>query len=146
MKKIAQTFYAVMSLILISMVLTGCGKEPEPISHNTLEDARQTARANAEFNAIQYRAENPRMDGLKIVAHGDTTQNYDCPQGSGWATLSIMNVDKAANTQEKYKVVCSTVSSAIGCFLEKDFEKTPHAKEANQCNTRLPFPLPKLAK
>lgn len=131
---------------LIASALAACGKHEEPVAFNTLEDARATARSNAEFNAAQYRAENPRMQGLKIVGHGDTTQTAACPQGSGWATLSIMNVDKERQTVEKYKVVCSTVSTAIGCFLDKDFEKTPHAKEENQCNKSLPFPLPKLAK
>lgn len=136
----------IIALAVLS-ALFACSKQSAPkLDFNTLEDARQQARSNAEFNAVQYRAENPRMAGLKIVGHGDTTQSLDCPQGSGWATLSIMNVDKEKGTSEKYKVVCSTVSTAIGCFLEKDFEATPHAKEANQCNATLPFPLPKLAK
>lgn len=127
------------------VALTGCS-EKKDVSFQTLEDGRAQARANAEYNAIQYRTENPRMQGLKIVSHGDTTQSPECPQGSGWATLSIMNVNKELASTEKYKVVCSTVSAAQGCFLESDFEKTPHSKESNQCNSKLPFPLPKVAK
>ena len=130
---------------IAAISLYGCSGNPD-VSFQTLEDGRSQARSNAEFNAIQYRSENPRMQGLKVVSHGDTSQNEDCPMGSGWATLSIMNVDKEKASVEKYKVVCSTVSAAQGCFLESDFDKTPHAKEANVCNPKLPFPLPKLAK
>lgn len=136
---------ATLVLIAVATLLSACSGKPN-VSFQTLEDNRATARANAEFNAIQYRSENPRMQGLKVVSHGDTSQSADCPQGSGWATLSIMNVDKEKASIEKYKVVCSTVSTAQGCFLEADFDKTPHAKEANQCNSTLPFPLPKLGK
>jgi hypothetical protein len=140
-----KSYFAALFLVLAS-ALAACGPSKPDVSFQTLEDGRAQARSNAEYNAIQYRSENPRMQGLKIVSHGDTTQTADCPQGSGWATLSIMNVNKELASVEKYKVVCSTVSAAQGCFLEKDFESTPHSKEMNQCNTRLPFPLPKLAK
>lgn len=130
--------------LIAALALAACSNKD--VSFNTLEDARSQARSNAEFNATAYRSESPRMQGLKIVSHGDTTQDAACPQGSGWATLSIMNVDKEKSSIEKYKVVCSTVSTAIGCFIESDFQKTPHAKEENRCNSKLPFPLPKLAK
>lgn len=133
-----------LALVAASLVLAACGHKD--VSFNTLEDARAQARSNAEFNATAYRSESPRMQGLKIVGHGDTTQDAACPQGSGWATLSIMNVNKELASVEKYKVVCSTVSTAQGCFIETDFQKTPHAKEENHCNTSLPFPLPKLGK
>ncbi len=134
-----------IALALFSAFLTACGKSD--VSFNTLEDARNQARANAEFNAAAYRAENPRMEGLKIVGHGDSTQTADCPQGDGWATLSIMNVDKERNTVEKYKVKCSTVSAALGCYLEDDFNgKKSLAQQENHCDASLPFPLPKVGK
>lgn len=137
----------VLLALAIVSALAACGeKVPEPISFNTLEDARNQARANAEFNAIAYRSENPRMQGLKIVSHGDSTQSATCPQGDGWASLSIMNVDKEKASSEKYKVKCSTVSAALGCYLEADFEKKPFAKSENQCDKTLPFPLPKVGK
>lgn len=131
--------------IALTSAMTACSRKPE-ISHNSLEDARAQSRSNAEYNAAAYRAENPRMDGLKIVGHGDAYQTPECPQGSGWAGLSIMNVDKDRQTVEKYKVVCSTTSATLGCYLEADFQKLPYAKTQNSCDTKLPYPIPKIAK
>lgn len=124
--------------------LGGCSKED--VSFATLEDARSQARANAEWNAANYRAENPRMAGLKVVGHGDSTQTAECPMGDGWASLSIMNVDKEKGTGEKYKVKCSTVSATLGCYLEQDFEAKPFAKQENHCDRSIPHPLPKIGK
>lgn len=126
----------------LGMALTACGKKE--VSFDTLEDARAQARANAEFNAVSYRNQNPRMEGLKVVGHGDSTQTKSCPQGDGWASLSIMNVDKQAGMVEKYKVKCSTVSAQLGCYLEQDFVMKPFAQQENHCDESLPFPLPKL--
>lgn len=135
-------------LIALALLATACGKKEETpaISFNTLEDARAQARANAEFNAAAYRAENPRLQGLKIVGHGDSTQTMECPMGDGWASLSIMDVDKEKQKTEKYKVKCSTVSPTLGCYLESDFQTKPFARQENQCDRSLPFPLPKFAK
>lgn len=145
--------FAILIIVAVfSSLLTGCGKsEPEKVSFNTLEDARAQVRANAEFNATAYRAENPRLAGMKIVGHGDSTQAPDCPQGDGWASLSLMNVNKDATTNqtqavEKVKIKCSTVSVSLGCYTEADFTGKPFAKQENRCDTSLPFPLPKLGK
>lgn len=125
--------------------LFGCSEKK--VSFNTLEEARAQARTNAEWNASKYRSESPRLQGLKIVGHGDPTQTAECPQGSGWAQLSIMNVDKEKGTTEKYVVMCSTVSETVGCYLRPDFEKTLHAKEENKCNASIPSsPFPKIGK
>lgn len=131
-------------LAIAAMGLTACGKK-EDVSFQTLEDARNQARENALFNAQAYRAENPRFnEGFKIVSHGDSSQTASCPQGDGWATVSIMRVEEKST--EKYTAKCSTVSQALGCYLDKDFEKKPFTKEEGRCNTTLPFPLPKIAK
>lgn len=138
------------SLIIASLfaacMLAACGK-PDTVSFNTLEDARNQARSNADYNAAAYRAENPRFDNtFKIVGHGDSTQSPECPQGDGWATLSIMKVD--AKMIEKYTLKCSTVSGALGCYLDSDFIKKPFAKDEGNCQSvnKVPFPLPKIAK
>lgn len=137
--------YRIMLICALALAaITACSKQE--VSFNTLEDARNAARANAEYNAAAYRAENPRMQGLKIVGHGDSTQTASCPQGDGWASLSIMNVDKEKAAVEKYRVKCSTVSAALGCYLESDFNTKPFARQENQCDATLPFPLPKVAK
>ena len=129
---------------LAALFLAACGKQE--VSFSTLEDARAQARANGEYNAQLYRAENPRFTDHKIVSHGDSTQSPDCPQGDGWATNSIMLVN--GKEVEKFTVKCSTVSAALGCYLESDFIKKPFAAEEGKCQptNKVPFPLPKLGK
>ncbi len=126
-------------------ILAACGGK-DNVSFNTLEDARTQARANAEYNAAAYRSENPRLQGLKIVSHGDSTQTATCPQGDGWASLSVMDVDRDKQQVYKVKIKCSTVSAALGCYTEEDFVKKPFAKQENQCDASLPHPLPKIAR
>jgi hypothetical protein len=145
--------FSKLSLLLITGAimagiasLSACGKSDEPVAFATLEDARAQARANGEYNAQLYRAENPRFTDHKIVSHGDSTQSPECPQGDGWASNTIMSVkDKVV---EKFKIKCSTVSVSLGCYLEDDFAKKPFASEEGHCqNTnKVPHPLPKLAK
>jgi hypothetical protein len=145
MKKLAQI--ALLSL-LVMVSLAGCGKEEKPLpSFSVLEDARAQAKANAEFNARGYFAENPRFDEkFKLVMHGDSSQTPECPQGDGWASFTIMKVE--GKEIEKYTGKCSTVSGNIGCYLDADFKKKPYAQEDGQCQptSKVPFPLPKLAK
>lgn len=127
------------------LALTACG--PDKISFNTLEDARNQGRANADYNAAAYRAENPRFDNsFKLVGHGDSTQSNVCPQGDGWATLSIMKVD--GKMVDKYTLKCSTVSAALGCYLDSDFVKKNFARDEGNCQPleKVPFPLPRIAK
>ena len=132
-----------ISAILLS--LSGCGKNTE-VSFDTLETARAQAKENALFNAQSYRAENPRFTDHKIVAHGDSTQTTECPQGDGWASLTIMSVN--GKEVEKYKIKCSTVSANIGCFMEADFIKKSYARQENSCQptSSVPFPIPKIVK
>lgn len=127
-------------------ILAACSSKPDPVDFKTLEDARAQARSNGEFNAQLYRAENPRFTDHKIVAHGDSTQSNECPQGDGWATNTIMKVD--GKSVEKFTIKCSTVSQALGCYLDTDFIKKPFAGEEGHCQpiNRVPFPLPKLGK
>jgi hypothetical protein len=129
---------------IIAISLSACSKQD--VSFSTLEDARATAKANGEYNAQLYRAENPRFNTHKIVSHGDSTQTPDCPQGDGWATNSIMAVN--GKEVEKFTVKCSTVSVSLGCYLESDFIKKPFATDDGKCQpvAKVPFPLPKLAK
>lgn len=139
---------SIIAVALIAIGLAACGKKEtqEPVAFNTLEDARATARANGEYNAQLYRAENPRFTDHKIVSHGDSTQTNDCPQGDGWATNTIMSVN--GKVVEKYSVKCSTVSATLGCYLDSDFVKKPFAGEEGKCQptNKVPFPLPKIAK
>jgi len=143
--------------------LTACGKKEPTASEKMeaarmvqnngaafqqLEDARARARSNAEVNGRAYLSENPRFtDGAKLVSHGDSTQSFECPQGDGWASLTIMKVTGTKKTEqeiEKWKIKCSTASATLGCYLEDDFAKKPFANEENKCNKNLPYPLPEV--
>lgn len=98
-----KTVLVVNTFAIMAAALAGCGDKPD-VSFNTLEDARQQARPNAEYNALAYRSENPRLQCMNIVTHGNSTQEPSCPQGDDWASLSNMNVDKVAKTVEKYEI------------------------------------------
>lgn len=141
--------------ITLGASFVGCSEKPQKMSVEdsrkmfaTLEDARNQARENALFNAATYRAENPRLEGSKIVSHGDSTQSVDCLSGDGWATVSFMRVSGqgVGKEVEKYKAKCSTVSGSLGCYLEDDFTSKPFARQENVCDQKLPVPLPKIAK
>lgn len=144
MKNIKQVTLAV--LVVASLALAGCGKDK--VGFDTLEDARNIGRENALFNAASYRAENPRLEGTRIVSHGDSTQTPECPQGDGWASVSFLSVtgEGKGKEVEKYVAKCSTVSGALGCYLDKDFGNKPFARQENRCDTSLPFPIKKIAK
>lgn len=119
--------------LLATLLVTACGEKE--VSFATLEEAKQTARENALWNAQAYRQSNPR---------GDSTQMSACPQGDGWATMDFISTDKV----NQVKVKCSTVSSATGCLEDADFKTKPFAAEDGHCQavTKVPFPLPKIAK
>ena len=65
----------------------------------------------------------------------------------------MMKVTKAADPNQKdsidkFKIKCSTVSGALGCFSEEDFAKKQYAQDEGHCQPleKVPFPLPKIAK
>ena len=125
---------------LIAVGLTACGKQE--VSFNTLEEAKNQVRENALFNAQKFRAENPPVKDWSVVSNGDSSQTADCPQGDGWATLTLYSAD--ASQQRKIK--CSTVSGATGCLFDNEFKGKPFASEDGKCNAHVPHPIPKLAK
>lgn len=138
--KTKTTLLAVATLL----ALAACNKEP--VSSDRLEEARQTAKANAEFNAALYKAANPRFTAdFSIVGRSDTTQTAACPQGDGWASLSIMKVD--GKTIDKTPLRCSTYSQSVGCYREEDFTKDKQlVSEDGFCRKEVPYPLPVLRK
>lgn len=112
------------------------------------EESRKLSRENAETLASVYRSDNPRLSGTRIVGHADSTISVDCLQGDGWASVTFLGKkkDESPNDIERYGAVCSTVSESLGCYLRKDFEEKPFAREEGHCNPNLPYPLPKLNK
>jgi len=133
-----------MVAVSMAFVLTACG--PEKVTADRLEEARSTAKANAEFNAAMYKAANPRFTAeYSIVGRSDTSQTADCPQGDGWASLSIMKVE--GKVVDKTSLRCSTYSASVGCYREEDFVKDKQlASEDGVCRKEVPFPLPVLQK
>jgi len=131
-----------VSIILAVSTLAACGK-PD-VSFATLEEAKQTARENAMWNAQSYRQANVLYKGWDIIGRGDSSQMSNCPQGDGWATMEFVNPEKTTIV----KVKCSTVSGATGCLEDADFKTKPFAPEDGSCQpvTKVPFPLPKIAK
>ena len=125
-------------LSLSAALLAACG--PEAASPDRLEEARQTAKANSEFNAQLYKAANPRFTSdYSIVSRSDTSQNATCPQGDGWASLSIMKVD--GKQVDKVSLRCSTYSQSVGCYREEDFVKDAHlVAEDGTCRRAVPYP------
>lgn len=139
-----KTLFAIAITLAFASMLTACGKSA--VAPDRLEEARSTAKTNAEMNAQLYRAANPRFTGdYNIVARSDDGQNPDCPQGDGWASVSIMKVE--GKTVDKTVLMCSTYSTSVGCYREEDFNKLPNlAKQNSGCNSDVPFPLPVLKK
>ena len=136
---------SVLVAALLAIALTAC-EEKKKVSADRLEEGRSTAKTNAEFNAQLYRAANPRFTGdYSIVARSDDGQTPACPQGDGWANVSIMKVEGKA--VDKTALVCSTYSSSVGCYREDDFNKNQNlAKQNSGCNYDVPFPIPALKK
>lgn len=131
--------------IAAALALTAC-TEKNTVSADRLEEARQTAKANSEYNAQLYKAANPRFTSdYSIVSRSDTTQTAACPQGDGWASLSIMKVE--GKVVDKTSLRCSTYSASVGCYREEDFVKDKQlvSEDAN-CRAEVPYPLPVLKK
>lgn len=131
-----------MTALIVAASLAACSKD---VSFDTLETNRANAKANAEYNAQKFRAESPQHSNTALEVQGDSTQSPSCPQGDGWASAKL--VDKA-NPAAKVALKCSTVSGTVGCMLASDFEKKPYAADDGQCQavSKVPFPIPKIAK
>jgi hypothetical protein len=131
-----------MRFILPLLLAAACGNES--VSFNTVEEARGTARENSLFNAQAFRQQSPDFVGWDIQSRGDSSQTNECPQGDGWATLTLISPDKS----RRIDVKCSTVSPNIQCLPASEFKTKPFATEDGICAdvARVPFPLPKIAK
>ena len=136
-------FTKLVSSLAIVLALTACGKEK--VSFDTLETNRANAKANAEYNAMGFRAAATQFTNYALEVQGDSTQSPECPQGDGWASAKL--VDKV-NPATKVALKCSTVSGTVGCMLQSDFEKKPYARDDGSCQevSKVPFPIPKIAK
>lgn len=147
--KLTNKFTSVITAICLAVVavnLQGCNQKQPVATADRLEEARSTAKSNAEFNAQQYRAANPRFTAdFSIVSRSDAQQTHSCPQGDGWADLSIMKVD--GKNVDKTSLKCSTYSSSVGCYRVEDFNKDKSlVGQEGTCQSTVPYPLPILKK
>ena len=134
-----------IALALVAILAAACGKQ-EVATSDRLEESRSIAKSNAELNAQMYRAANPRFTGdYSIIARSDDGQTPHCPQGDGWAQVSVMKVEGKA--VDKTVLMCSTYSTSVGCYREEDFNKLPNLANQNSgCSKDAPYPLPVLRK
>lgn len=139
-KKFALTLISVAAL-----ALSACS-EGKTVTPDRLEEARSIAKENATMNAELYRAANPRFTGdYSIVSRSDDGQKPSCPQGDGWAQVSVMKVQ--GKDVDKTTLMCSTYSTSVGCYRVEDFNKLENlAKQNSGCSLDVPFPLPVLKK
>ena len=141
MKHLIPTLSLLASATTAWPTLRACGDKD--VGFDTLDTARQQARENAKWNAQVFRRSDPRLEGMDIVARGDSTQQPNCPQGDGWASVDFISVDKRTTVKTK----CSTVSSAVGCMMDDDFKGMVYAQEDGYCQdtNKVPFPFRKIA-
>ncbi len=157
MKKITALLSAAVTVFAIG-VMPACSKVEAPPTveqqramnlskaddnrklQDMLETQRSVALDNATKNSASYFALNPRFDSSwSRIPHTDDQITAACPQGSGWAWVNIMKVE--GKEVQKNKIWCSTSSRSLGCYIEADFMKGPHAQEAQGCNSNLNYPL-----
>ena len=132
-------FIATLILAFSAFMLTAC--QEEKVSFDTLETQRSVANDNSRYNAQKWRAENG-FEKFGILARGDSTQQMNCPQGDGWASVDIID---AQTKQPVQKLKCSTVSGNIGCLKDEDFKaRAVLAKQENSCNSDIPKILKKI--
>ena len=131
---------AVGMMCIMVFSLCACSQEEEKpkVSFETLETNRLIANDNSAFLAGKWKAEY--APNLKILKRGDSTQDYNCPQGDGWASIDLLN----ENGKTVIQLKCSTYSMATGCMKKEDFEQRKYAQQEGHCNERVPFPLPKV--
>ena len=132
-----------IAALALSLALAACGQKD--VSFDTLETARTQAKANAEYNAQVFRASSPVYANFAIEMQGDSSQLPDCPQGDGWASGKLR--DKS-DPSRAIAIKCSTVSGAVGCLTQGDFQTKPYAGDDGRCQptSKVPFPIPKVAK
>jgi len=129
--------------ILSLLLLVACGGSGPVAGPAELDMALKTARENALYNAKLWRSQNALYSGYDIMARGDSSQTPDCPQGDGWATMELVDI----NSKAKITIKCSTWSSGKGCIDSAHFKETADAMTDKICQpiTAVPYPLPTIA-
>ena len=132
-------FIAAVAIVFIGASMVGCGDDK--VGFDTLELQRAVANDNSRYNAQKWRAENG-FEALGILSRGDSTQQANCPQGDGWASVDLLDPKSKAAV---VKLKCSTVSGNVGCVTADDFKaRAVLAKHENSCNSEIPKSLKKI--
>lgn len=136
-------FTKLFASIVLATSLAACG--PDKVSFDTLETARAQGKSNVEFNAQVFRSANPQYANHSIVAQTDSTMTAECPQGDGWGSVKLLDKTNPALVTA---LKCSTVSGSVGCLTDKDFQTKAYAGDDGKCQltSKVPFPIPKIAK
>ncbi len=113
---------------------------PDNSSFQQQEIQRSIAIDNSLFNAKKYRQQHSRLTGTTAIAQVDDEITKKCANGDGWAGVSLHN-NKGDNL---VTLVCSTVSSTLGCYNYNDFLKSNYVNQDGTCNTDIPLPLERL--
>ena len=131
-----------MRTLSLLVALAACGSTPV-VGPQELDMALKTARDNALYNAKLWRASNTMFSTYDIMARGDSSQTPECPQGDGWATMELVDLD----SKTKVTIKCSTWSAGKGCIDSKHFQTTEDAMSDKMCQptTSVPYPLPTIA-
>jgi len=128
----------VFAMVSLVSMLSACGTPN--VSVQQLDDSMGIVRDNLLFNAQLYKMTDPRLEGYKAVPNGDSTMSVKCPQGDGWGTITMVNVESGGQA----KLKCSTYSKNVSCQLEKEFK---YVTEDGHCASldKVPYPIPKIA-
>jgi len=133
-------FGKLLVLLILLTSLSACSKDE--LSFESVESGRVQANENSEYNAKAFRQSHSEYAGFSISMRGDSTQSSKCGQGDGWASIDLVKIDEG----KKVALKCSTVSAATGCMTDVDFKARSYAAQDGQCDTSIPFPLPKIQK
>jgi hypothetical protein len=133
-------YFAFVAVALaLAFLTTACGEDK--VSFDTLELQRSVANENSRFNAQKWRAENG-FEKFGILTRGDSTQQANCPQGDGWASVDLIQPDTKATAMS---LKCSTVSGNIGCLKADDFKgRAVLSAQESRCNAEIPKTLKKI--
>lgn len=113
---------------------------PDNSSFQQQEIQRSIAIDNSLFNAKKYRQDHIRLTGTTAIAKVDDEITKKCVNGDGWAGVNLHN-SKGDNL---ITLVCSTVSSTLGCYDYNSFLKSNFVNQDGTCNTDIPLPLERL--
>lgn len=129
-------------LLSLLVFAFACGGT-EPVSSDALDMAMSTAKANATWNAKQWRGQAEMYANYDILARGDSSQTPKCPQGDGWATVELVERDGKG----KLTLKCSTWSGGRNCVDEDHFRGSPAATEDKICQAVgvVLYPIPTIA-